>query len=81
MRTINIHQTKTHLSWLVERAVQGEPFIIAKAGKPLVKVTALGAPEEPAIRRVGFLSGQILIPEDFNSIGQGKTQYAIGEAG
>jgi prevent-host-death family protein len=37
MRTVNIHEAKTHLSRLVARAAQGEPFIIAKAGKPLVK--------------------------------------------
>ncbi|MCY4531763.1 MAG: type II toxin-antitoxin system prevent-host-death family antitoxin, partial [Gammaproteobacteria bacterium] len=41
MEKVNMHQAKTHLSRLVEKAVQGEPFIIAKAGKPLVKVVAL----------------------------------------
>ena len=45
MRTFNIHEAKTHLSSLIERAAKGEGFIIAKAGKPLVKVTAL---EDPA---------------------------------
>ncbi len=55
MVTVNIHEAKTHLSRLVERAVQGEPFIIAKAGKPLVKVVALDAPTEP--RGLGFLAG------------------------
>jgi prevent-host-death family protein len=44
MLTVNIHKAKTHLSRLVERAAEGEPFVIAKAGKPLVKVTALDAP-------------------------------------
>jgi len=38
METVNIHEAKTHLSRLVERAARGESFIIAKAGKPLVKV-------------------------------------------
>ncbi|MGA8160291.1 MAG: type II toxin-antitoxin system prevent-host-death family antitoxin, partial [Acidobacteriaceae bacterium] len=38
LRTINIHEAKTHLSRLIEEAVQGEPFVIAKAGKPVVKV-------------------------------------------
>jgi len=41
METINIHEAKTHLSRLVEQAAKGEPFIIAKAGKPLVKVVPL----------------------------------------
>ena len=52
MRTINIRQAKTRLSCLVEEAAKGEPFIIAKAGKPIVKVTAIetpaGAPDTPA---------------------------------
>lgn len=52
MQIINIHEAKTHLSRLVEQAVQGEAFIIAKAGKPLVKVMALAAPE--AGQRLGF---------------------------
>jgi prevent-host-death family protein len=66
MHTVNIHEAKTQLSKLVERAARGEPFIIAKAGKPLVKVTALDAPERPQIRRRGFLVGQISVPTDFD---------------
>jgi len=64
MRTVNIHEAKTHLSRLVEQAANGEPFIIAKAGKPLVKVTALDAPAAP--RRIGFMVGEIEIPDDFD---------------
>ncbi|MDD4880285.1 MAG: type II toxin-antitoxin system prevent-host-death family antitoxin, partial [Gallionellaceae bacterium] len=45
MQTVNIHEAKTHLSRLVDQAAKGEPFLIAKAGKPLVKVIALNAPE------------------------------------
>ncbi len=44
METINIHEAKTHLSRLVEKAAAGESFIIAKAGKPMVQVTALPEP-------------------------------------
>jgi prevent-host-death family protein len=55
MATVNIHDAKTHLSRLIEQAAQGEPVIIAKAGKPLVKLTALEAPARP--RRLGFLKG------------------------
>ena len=44
MRTVNIHEAKTHLSRLVDEAANGEPFVIAKAGKPLVKVVPLDAP-------------------------------------
>ena len=50
MVTVNIHEAKTQLSKLVDRAVKGEPFVIAKAGKPLVKVAALDAPR----RRSGW---------------------------
>ena len=45
MRTVNMHEAKTHLSRLVRAAADGEPFIIARAGKPVVKVVALNAPE------------------------------------
>ena len=53
MKTNNIHQAKTHLSRLVEEAANGEPFIIAKAGKPMALVTQL-APAEP--KRNGSLA-------------------------
>ena len=70
MNTVNIHKAKTHLSRLVDEAADGKPFIIAKAGKPLVKVTALDAPTGKEIRRLGFLSGPASIPDDFDSIGK-----------
>ena len=66
MLTVNIHEAKTHLSRLVERAAKGEPFIIAKAGKPLVKVTALEAPAATQARRLGFMAGEIAVPDDFD---------------
>ncbi|WP_442753998.1 type II toxin-antitoxin system Phd/YefM family antitoxin [Methylocystis sp. JAN1] len=69
MRTVNIHEAKTQLSRLVEEAAKGESFIIAKAGKPMVKVTALGALEKKAVRRLGFLKGKISVPEDFDTMG------------
>jgi prevent-host-death family protein len=63
--TINIHEAKTHLSRLVEAAAKGEPFIIAKAGKPMVKVVPL-EPEKPK-SRLGFLEGKLNIPEDIKT--------------
>lgn len=66
MRTINIHEAKTHLSRLVDQAVDGEPFVIAKAGKPMVRVSAVDAPPGPGVRRLGFLSGEIVVPADFD---------------
>jgi prevent-host-death family protein len=70
MRTVNIHEAKTHLSRLIERAAAGEPFIIAKAGKPLVKVTGLEASEAGKPRRLGFLGGRFKIPDDFDRMGE-----------
>ena len=69
MQTYNIHEAKTQLSRLVERAARGESFVIAKAGKPLVKVIALDAPEPAQMRRFGFMAGQIKTPADFNTMG------------
>ena len=69
MRTVNIHEAKTHLSRLVDAAAKGEPFIIAKAGKPQVKVVPLGTPEAGQVKRLGFMAGQIAVPDDFDEIG------------
>lgn len=69
-----MHEAKTHLSKLVEKASQGESFIIAKAGKPLVKVVPLDAPTGKKIRRIGFLEGAFSIPDDFDSMGAGEIE-------
>ena len=69
MQTVNIHEAKTHLSRLIEQAAKGESFIIAKAGRPLVKVTALDAPLAGQVRRFGFLAGEISVPDDFDRMG------------
>jgi len=70
MKTINIHEAKTQLSRLVEEASKGEPFVIAKAGKPMVKVIAVGAPVGKEVKRLGFMAGQISVPDDFDRMGQ-----------
>jgi prevent-host-death family protein len=67
METINIHEAKTHLSRLVEKAAAGESFIIAKAGKPMVQVTALAPAAAPARRKLGFLKGKYNVPDDFKA--------------
>ncbi len=69
MQTVNIHEAKTHLSRLVEQAAKGEPFVIAKAGKPLVKVTPLDTPVAGRVRRLGFMAGWIQVPDDFDRMG------------
>jgi prevent-host-death family protein len=68
MRTVNIHEAKTHLSRLIERAANGEPFIIAKAGKPLVKVVPLDTHAEDKKSRIGFMKGLIEVPDDFDTM-------------
>ena len=80
MRTVNMHEAKTHLSRLVESAVQGEPFVIARAGKPLVKVVAVNAPEPATASRTGFLQGKISVPPDFDRMGSAEIE-ALFEGG
>lgn len=70
MDIINMHDAKTRLSQLVDKAAKGEPFIIAKAGKPVARVTAVDAPESGKVRRLGFLKGQMQMPEDFDRLGE-----------
>jgi prevent-host-death family protein len=76
MATVNIHEAKTQLSRLVDRAAKGETFVIAKAGKPLVKVSALEAPAKP--QRLGFLKGEIEVPDDFDRMGDAEIAALFG---
>lgn len=69
MKTVNIHEAKTHLSRLVEEAAAGNVFIIAKAGKPLVKVMPLSATAHDGSEKLGFMAGEISVPEDFDTLG------------
>lgn len=69
MLTVNIHDAKTQLSKLVELAAQGESFIIAKAGKPMVKVIPLGKAETGTATRLGFMAGEFSVPDDFDQMG------------
>lgn len=71
MKTVNMHDAKTHLSKLVEAATKGEPFVIAKSGKPLVKVVVLEGAEP---KRLGFLAGKANIPDDFDDMGSDDVQ-------
>jgi prevent-host-death family protein len=69
MQTVNIHEAKTHLSRLVDEAAKGNVFIIAKAGKPMVKVLPLSDGVVDGTERLGFMSGEITVPDDFDSLG------------
>jgi len=79
MHQVNIHEAKTHLSKLIEEAVQGEPFIIAKAGKPLVKVMAIAAVTRKKPCRLGFMVGQVTIPKDFDRMGSQEIETLFGD--
>ncbi len=76
MNTVNIHEAKAQLSRLVDRAAKGESFVIAKAGKPLVKVTSVDAPSRP--KRLGFLAGEIDVPDDFDRMGEREIAALFG---
>lgn len=77
METVNIHEAKTHLSRLIDKAVKGEPFIIAKAGKPLVRVEAVA--DAPTMKRTGFLvDAEWVIPEDFDRWAEDEIAVLFG---
>ena len=77
MTQINIHEAKTQLSMLVEKVAGGEPFIIAKAGKPMAKVIPFVTTENK-VKRIGFLSGQMEVPDDFDHMGQKEITEMFG---
>ncbi len=82
METVNIHEAKSHLSKLLEGVSKGKPFIIAKAGKPIARVTSIDAPEPGHVKRLGFLAGQIEVPDDFDRLGEEEilSQFGVDDA-
>lgn len=80
MHTVNIHEAKTHLSRLVDQAYQGEPFIIAKAGKPLVKVVPLDTATPGVSQRIDFMRGAIRVPDDFDRMGAAEIEQLFAGA-
>ena len=78
MRKVNMHEAKTHLSRLVADAAKGEAFIIAKAGKPLVKVVPVDSPT--TVRPIGFMEGEISVPDDFDRMGRTAIERMFGLA-
>lgn len=81
MDTYNIHEAKTHLSRLLEEVQRGKPFVIAKAGKPIARVTSIEARPPESAERLGFLAGQIEVPEDFDRMGEGDIASLFGGDG
>lgn len=78
MKTVNIHEAKTHLSRLIEAATKGEPFVIAKAGKPVVKVMAIDDHSAAKAGRLGFLEGELKVPGDFDRLGEKEIERLFG---
>jgi prevent-host-death family protein len=64
MRKVNIYEAKTRLSQLVEEAASGRDVVIARAGRPVARLTCLV--QAGGKRRLGVLDGRFRIPEDFN---------------
>ena len=68
MATVNIHEEEVQFSGLVDRAAKGETVIIARAGKPIAKLVPLHATPKDVSSRLGGLKGQILVPDDFDTM-------------
>ena len=64
MSAVNVHEAKTHLSKLLERAMAGEDVVIMRAGRPMVRLTPVES--APQRRKLGSAAGELVIPEDFN---------------
>lgn len=70
MTVVNIHEAKTQLSRLIERVLAGESLVIARAGKPLVRLVPLLPAESAPKGRLGFMRGEFLVPNDFDRLAQ-----------
>ena len=81
MPQVNIHEAKTHLSRLIDAALNGETVIIARSGKPVVKVVPVDAPEANARQRLGFMRGAFGVPADFDQMGRAEIErmFGVGE--
>ena len=72
-----MHDAKTQLSKLVREASSGEPFLIAKAGKPIVKVEKFEEPKK--VKRLGFMLDEGNVPDDFNTLGSSEIESIFYE--
>lgn len=79
MQQVNIHQAKTQLSALLEQVRAGESFVIAKAGRPVAVVSPYSSTAAPP-NRIGFLAGQIHVPDDFDELGRDEIAAMFGDS-
>jgi prevent-host-death family protein len=78
MKSVNIHEAKTHLSRLVERVEAGEEFIIAKAGRPAARLVPIEAARKPI--RIGGLKAPLRVPDDFDTMLEDEIAALFGTA-
>jgi prevent-host-death family protein len=78
VETVNIHEAKTHLSRILERVAHGESIVIARAGRPVARLTPMEPPALAANRRIGFLLGEIQVPDDFDRMGESEIAMLFG---
>jgi prevent-host-death family protein len=64
-KVINIHEAKTHLSRIIDEVAAGAEVIIAKAGKPMARLSPIAV--KPRRKKLGLLKGKIKVPDDFNA--------------
>jgi prevent-host-death family protein len=65
MKQVNVHEAKTHLSRLIDEVEAGAEITIAKAGRPVAKLSPIRG--KGRRRRLGMLDGKFRIPDDFNA--------------
>lgn len=78
MHVANIHEAKTHLSRLIDRAAAGEEIIIARAGKPVVRMVAYRE-EQPPKRIPGIWKGKVKMSRDFGKLPESISSAFRGE--
>lgn len=74
MRTVNVHEAKTHLSRLLGEVAEGETVVIAKSGRPVAKLVPIGAAEARPPQRLGFMAGRYSVPDDFDEMGRAEIE-------
>jgi prevent-host-death family protein len=79
MTIANVHEAKTHFSRLLAEVAAGGSVLIAKAGKPVAKLSPVDAPQGPP-KRIGFLAGQISVPDDFDTMVASEIEALFGAA-
>ncbi len=77
MQVVNIHEAKTNLSRLVERAAKGERIVIARAGRPIAQLCAYQPATEQ--RKPGIWKGRVVIAEDFDTLPVEAAKAFAGE--